>query len=185
MFVLNFLFYLYVMTTTDAQVLILTQVVKEMGFTGSIHLKTGTAAWALAIADALNAETKCGRTDLYDWKPVAINAALQLGCDGGWAKRGKKEQQSELAMYTPAAGVAWFHLFSTDVEAIQSCLPEWTSPWSGVRRQVFSTAALEDVDLFKLLAKHTMPGEVGICEFRKAILDHPQWRCLPGANLMK
>ncbi len=132
------------------------------------HLEEGSADWALAVVDAVNAATKDGQKRLYEWKVDAINAALKLGCSGGWVTDFPGELRL-FALYTPSAGVACFHIQPSDEAKLPAGM-RWPYQWSGIKRQPFAIHALEDPKLFHLLARHTQPDNGKPSDFRSAIV---------------
>lgn len=146
------------MTEIDA-VTFLKESLKEISHHVEINgLQPPSPEWALAIAEAINFAPKHRQLQrdaesLYKRKSKCINAALALGCTGGWGK--DCDAKEVFFLYTKEIGVASFHIEKrSDVCQNKS----WNHGWCGIKRQRWAWPALESIELRKLMAEHIQPN---------------------------
>lgn len=94
-------------------------------------VKVPSSTWepstALMVAEAVNLAAKTIDDGFYAIKHRVIDAAVALGCAGGWGSDG----DGVFYLHHPDVGVACFH---DPFDEIKS-KGRWFEPWSGIPRQ--------------------------------------------------
>ena len=115
-------------------------------------------AGAIMIAEAVNWAAKTIDYKFYGIKPAVIDAAIAIGCDGGWGSDGC------FFLADDRVGVASFHDPAGDIRADG----HWPHPWTGVRRQDAAFDILVNPAVRRLYREATAPdgAVVGISDTR-------------------
>ena len=117
----------------------------------SVGVSVPVSPWdvggAVMIAEAVNWAAKVIDEEFYSLKPRVIEAAVEIGADGGWGDDGCYYLASE------RSGVASFHDPFGEIRAGGS----WDHPWSGVRRQDAAFHILTDTRIRRVFREATAP----------------------------
>lgn len=110
---------------------------------------TWEAPTALLVAEAVNHAAKTIDEGFYLLKPRVIDAAFQMGCEGGWG-----DGDGVFYLFTEKTGVACFHDPMNEIKSTG----RWYEPWSRIPRQNMAFAILRSKAVLRLYAETTAVG---------------------------
>lgn len=102
---------------------------------------------ALLIAEAVNNAAKMIDSGFYSIKGPTVDAAIQLGCAGGWSK-------DVFYMEYHTAGNASFHDPCGEIHSSG----RWSEEWGGIRRQDWAFDIMSNSRIRELFCEATQRG---------------------------
>lgn len=107
---------------------------------------TWDASTAVLVAESVNHAAKTIDEGFYLLKPRVIDAAMQMGCKGGWG-----DGDGVFYLHTEKTGVACFHDPMNEIKSTG----RWTEPWSRIPRQNNAFSILSNKSVLRLYAEVT------------------------------
>lgn len=103
-------------------------------------------AGAILVAEAVNWAAKTINPSFYDIKPGVVDAAVQIGCEGGW-------YNGVYYLHHEDVGTASFH----DPYSQITAQGHWPHGWCGIRRQDMAFEIASNATIRRLYAEATSP----------------------------